>query len=170
MNPTGHVKIALTSNDLIKVDANFQVARQVVFYDVTQDGAEFLDCMQFKGGSRAKKGPGGGKGVGTGSCWMEEIDEDIDKDNPGSTASTVIAVDPLTARVNALDGCGILFTKGLSDPAAVRVYARKVFPVKMDQSREIDAVILSLQQMMKKPPLWLKKALGLHVHNPEYQV
>jgi nitrogen fixation protein NifX len=165
LNPApGHVKIALTSNDLIRVDANFQVARQVVFYDVTEDSAEFLDCAQFKGGrarNDAQKGPGGGKGKGAngGFCWMEELGEE-----------TTEGADPLAARIDALEGCGILFTRNLSDPAAVRVYARKIFPVKMETSREIDEVILSLQQMMARPPLWLKKALGLHVRNPEYQV
>jgi nitrogen fixation protein NifX len=155
---TGHVKIALTSNDLIKVDANFQVARQVLFYDVGYDHAEFIDCLQFKGG-RAARGPGGGKG-GSAGCWMEEMAAD----------EAAGGEDMLTTRVNALEGCGILFTKGLSDPAAVRIHARKIFPVKMERSLEIDAVIHSLQQMMQKPPLWLRKTLGIHVHNPEYQV
>jgi nitrogen fixation protein NifX len=154
----GHVRIALTSNDLITVDANFQVARQVVFYDVTENSAEFLDCAQFKGG-RAKKGPGGGKGANGGFCWMEELGEDGES-----------GADPLAARIDALKGCGILFTRGLSDPAAVRIHANKVFPIKMEHKREIDEVIDHLQRMMKKPPLWLKKALGIHVSNPEYQV
>jgi hypothetical protein len=48
-----------------------------------------------------------------------------------------------------LEGCGILFTKGLSDPAAVRIHANKTFPVKMEQSREIEDVIIHLQKMMK---------------------
>ncbi|MDR0701166.1 MAG: hypothetical protein LBF61_01945 [Azoarcus sp.] len=159
MPGSGHVKIALTSNDLITVDANFQAARQVVFYDVTEKSAEFLDCMQFKGGSRARKGTGGGKGANGGFCWMEELGEESED-----------GTDPLTARVKALEGCGILFTRGLSDPAAVRIHANKVFPVKMERRREIDEVILSLQGMMARPPLWLKKALGIHAHDPEYQV
>lgn len=155
----GYVKIALTSNDLITVDANFQAARQVVFYDVAEDSAEFLDCMQFKGAGRAGKGPGGGKGANGGFCWMEEMGEESE-DGP----------DPLSARVDALAGCGILFTRGLSDPAAVRIHANKVFPVKMERRREIDDVIAHLQEMMRHPPLWLKKALGIHVHNLAYQL
>jgi nitrogen fixation protein NifX len=159
MNDVGRVKIALTSNDLIKVDANFQIARQVVFYDVGQDDADFVDCVQFKGNARARKGPGGGRAANGGFCWMDEIGDEAED---GS--------DPLAARVDALDGCGILFTRGLSDPAAVRVFARKVFPVKMERVREIDEVIASLQHMMRKPPLWLRKALGTHVPHPAYQV
>ncbi|MDR2031836.1 MAG: hypothetical protein LBP86_06210 [Azoarcus sp.] len=160
MPGSGHVKIALTSNDLITVDANFQAARQVVFYGVTENSAKFLDCVQFKSSSRAGKGPGGGKAANGGFCWMEELGEESEDG----------AADPLTVRVDALEGCGILFTRGLSDPAAVRIHANKVFPIKMERHREIDEVIISLQQMMTRPPLWLKKALGIHIRNPDYQV
>ncbi len=160
MNQPGHVKIALTSNGLTKVDANFANARQVLFYDVTYDAADFIDCMQFKGGGKAEKGPGGGKGGGAG-CWMDEA----------AAEEAAGGADPLTARIDALDGCGILFTKALSDPAAVRAYAKKVFPVKMDKTMDIDEVISGLQRMMKKnPPLWLRKAMGIHVRDAAYQV
>lgn len=71
-------------------------------------------------------------------------------------------VDPLTARVEALKGCAVLFTKGIGDPAAMRVQDQKVFPVKMDSVRDIDEVILNMQRMMSNtnPPLWLRRALG----------
>lgn len=71
-------------------------------------------------------------------------------------------VDPLTARVDALKGCAVLFTKGIGDPAAVRVHAQKVFPVKMETARDIDEVIQNMQRMMgaATPPLWLRRALG----------
>ena len=157
MTLPGHVKIALTTNGLTQVDANFASARQVVFYDVGVDQAEFLDCLQFKAGG--KQGPGGGKG-GAG-CWMEEI----------AAEESASGVDPLTQRVDALIGCGILFTKALSDPAAVRVHALKVFPVKMELTRDIDEVIAQLQKMMgNHPPLWLRKAMGVHVPHADYQV
>jgi nitrogen fixation protein NifX len=158
MSQPGHVKIAVTSNGLTKVDANFSATKQIIFYDVGYDSAEFLDCVQFKGGARAGKGPGGGQG-GAG-CWMSEMEtEEAD------------GVDPLSARVDALTGCGILFTKGLSDLAAVRVHAQKVFPVKMEQARDIDEVITQLQRMMNNnPPLWLRKAIGIHAWNGEFQV
>lgn len=154
----GHVKIAITSNSLTRADVGLSAARQVLFYDVGCDSAEFLDCVQFKG--LGGKGRGGGKRGGAG-CWMDEIAED-----------EVQGEDPLTAKVNALEGCGVLFTKSLSDPAAVRVHALKVFPVKMDQSREIDEIITGLQKMMKTtpPPLWLRKAMGVHVPNSAYQI
>lgn len=154
MTQPGHVKIAITTNGLTKVDANFINTRQIVIYDIGPDSADFLDCLQFKGGK------GGGKGKAGGGCWMEEMAAD----------EAAGGEDPLGARVDAVSGCQILFTKGLSDPAAVRVFERKVFPVKMELAREIDEVISSLQSMMKAPPLWLRKAMGLHVRNAEFDL
>ncbi len=160
MKQPGHVKIAITTNGLTQVDANFIAARQLVIYDVGYDSAEFVDVIQFKGG-RSGKGPGGGQGKAGGGCWMEEM----------AAEEAEGGVDPLTARIDALEGCGILFTKALSDPAAVRAFEKKVFPVKMEQTRDIDDVIASLQKMMNNnPPLWLRKAIGIHVKDARYQV
>ena len=53
MSEIGHIRIAVTSNDLLQVDANFAQAKQIVFYDVSYDDAEFVDCVQFKGGAAA---------------------------------------------------------------------------------------------------------------------
>jgi nitrogen fixation protein NifX len=144
-----HVKIAVTTNSLTQVDANFAGAKNVVFYNVSHDSSEFLDIVQFKGGGK-KNGEGKGAGKGGGCSMMDGGEEETD------------GVDPLAARVDALKGCAVLFTKGIGDPAAVRVHAQKVFPVKMESARDIDDVILNLQRMMgaAMPPLWLRRALG----------
>lgn len=154
MNQIGHLKIAITSNDLLQVDANFATARQIVLYDVSYDEANFLDVIQFKGGGQgagAKRGPGGG-----GGCSMGD---------PTGGAPT----DQIQQRVDALEGCAVLFTLALSDFAAVKVKNAGVFPVKMQNSRPIDEVFSHLQRMMNSnPPLWLRKALGYGVRNAGY--
>lgn len=154
MNEIGHLKIAITSNDLLQVDANFATAKQIVIYDVTYDEASFLDVVQFKGGGKGdgKRGPGGG------GCSMGD---------PTGGAS----VDQIQLRVDALEGCAVLFTLALSDFAAVKVKNAGVFPVKMQHPREIDEVVEHLQRMMQNnPPLWLRKALGYGVRNPDYLI
>jgi nitrogen fixation protein NifX len=145
-----HLKIAVTTNGLTQVDANFAGAKNVVFYNVSHDSSEFLDIVQFKGGGSKKTGEGKGAGKG-GCCAMMDND-----DEPTN------GVDPLTARVEALKGCAVLFTKGIGDPAAMRVQDQKVFPVKMESVRDIEEVILNMQRMMSNtnPPLWLRRALG----------
>jgi len=142
------VKIAITTNNLTEVDAGFANAGQVVIYDVSAEQAEFLDCVQFRGGARKtasgeKKGPGGGKG-----CSMDDL-------------SGGVPVDRMAERVDAIDGCSVLFTLGLSDLHAVHVKRRGVFPVKMEKQRSVDDVLENLQAMLKTnpPPLWLRRAL-----------
>ena len=145
MPEPGHVRIAITTNDLLQVDADFVSAKQIVFYDVSSDSSEFLDSVTLaalKNGGQ-KKGPGGGTG-----CSLSENDDDATLDRIG-------------LMVEALKGSAVLFTKGLSDPQAVRVKNADVFPVKMEHNREIPDVILQMQRMLSSnPPPWLRRAMG----------
>jgi nitrogen fixation protein NifX len=144
---TPHLRIALTTNSLVNVDANFAAAKQVVFYDVDRDNSEFVDVVHFTPGG--KKGAGGGKGGADGRCVMDDMGDD---DGHGR--------DPLVERVAALKGCSVLFTLGLSDLAAVRVHNERVFPVKSATVRTIDDVIANLQRLMQgAPPLWLRRSM-----------
>ncbi len=163
MSAIGHVKIALATNSLTHVDTSFVSAKQIVFYDVTYDQREFLEMVRF-----AKPRPAGdasaappaeptaprpGKGR-NGGCCFADITEGSDR---------------LAGRVEAMQGCAILFCKELNDLAAVRLRDIGVFPVKLEQGCEIDIAIDALQKMMNaRPPLWLRKALGYGVRNPEF--
>lgn len=156
-----HLRIAVTSNSLIQLDANFAAAKQVVFYDVTRDASEFVDVVHF--GRGAKKGVGGGKGDGNGRCIMDDMEDD---DGTGR--------DPLVERVAALKNCSVLFTLGLSDLAAVRVQNLRVFPVKSEKVRSIDEVITNVQRLMSDfPPLWLRRVMrnrdGSRMHLDEQE-
>jgi len=142
-----HLRIAVTTNSLIQLDASFAAAKQVVFYDVTRDASEFVDVVHF--GKGAKKGLGGGQGAANGRCIMDDMEDD---DGTGR--------DPLVERVSALQGCSVLFTLGLSDLAAVRVHAARIFPVKSEKERSIDDVIANVQRLMNGvPPLWLRRVM-----------
>ena len=84
-----HLRIAITTNNLLAVDANFASAKQMVFYDVTREGSEFVDVVKF---SRfGKKGQGGGAGGADGRCVMDDMGDD---DGTGH--------DPLADRVELL--------------------------------------------------------------------
>jgi nitrogen fixation protein NifX len=144
-----HLRIAITTNSLISLDANFVVARQFALYDVSVNDSEFVDVVQFARGGKGKA-QGGGKASNGGRCIMDDMEND---DGTG--------YDPLLERVAALEGCGILFTLGLSDLAAVRVHDLKVFPVKSETIRPIDDVIAQVQSMMAgSQPLWMRRALS----------
>lgn len=143
-NKPGFIKIAIATNDLLQVDANFAVAKQFVFYEVSVDSSEFVDCIQFRGGAKGTtgKGPGGGMGCSMG-------------DPTGGVAS-----EHMVDRIESVKGCALLFSKGLSDLHAVSVKNLKVFPVKMEHSREIPEVVEYVQKLIARPPLWMRRALG----------
>jgi len=145
--PADTLKIAISTNDLVRVDGGFLTARQFVLYDVGRDQAVFADCVQFgPGGAEvagATRGPGGGRG-----CSM------------GDMASGTSA-ERIAQRVAALAGCGLLFTCTLNDVQAVAVHQANVFPVKLERPRAISEAIEHLQRMMRtRPPLWLRRAMG----------
>ncbi len=171
MSAIGHVKIALATNSLTHVDTSFTFARQIVFYDVSYDTREFLDMVRLASPRPPQEGsadaesdanaetskPRPGSGRNGGCCFAE--------------AGLTEGSDRLAARVDAVRGCAILFCKGLNDLAAVRLHEAGVFPLKIEQRRDIDTVIDALQRTMNThPPLWLRKALGYGVRNPEFQL
>ena len=167
MSTIGHVKIALASNSLTHVDTSFTYARQLLFYDVSYDTREFLEVARFAAprpapdasatAAPAQGAPRPGTGRNGGCCFAD--------------AGLTAGADQLSARVAAMQGCAILFCKELNDLAAVRLRDVGVFPVKLEQRRDIDAVIDALQRTMNNhPPLWLRKALGYGVRNPEFQL
>jgi hypothetical protein len=143
--PPNKLKVALTSNDLTQVDADFPTARQFVFYTVTADSADFVDCIQFKDRPRGD-GEGGGEKKGGGRCC--------------GNAPTPAVGSSIDARIEALRGTGLLFTLAMSDPQSVRVADLGVFPVKLAGARSILEVVERLQAMLRgTPPLWLQRAV-----------
>lgn len=149
-----NVKIAIATNDLLQVDANFAIARQFVIYAVDAESSEFIDCIQFRGGAgiagKSGKGPGGGVGCSMG-------------DPTGGVSS-----EHMNDRFEAVKGCALLFSKGLSDLHAVTVKNLNVFPVKMENAREIAEVLEYVQRMVNRPPIWMRRAMGVESIAAEY--
>jgi hypothetical protein len=145
---TPHLRVAMMTNSLIQVDVPFAAAKRVTIYDVTAEKIEFVDACYFGYGSK-KGAEMGKKGLGGKCCQMDEMEDD------GT------GFDPLTERVNALVGCSLLFTKGLSDLAAYRLHAHKIFPVNTEKVRDIDDVIAQVQKLlqMNTPPLWVRRSM-----------
>lgn len=149
MKRNGHIKIAIATNDLLQANGHFANAKQIVFYDVSQSSHEFLDCIQFKGGAAFAngqvRGPGGGRG-----CAMA--------DQTGG-----LSRDAMQERLESIRGCAMVFCKGLTDLHAVNAMNLGVYPVKLEYSREIPEVIAQVQRLISRPPLWLRRELGLAV-------
>lgn len=138
-----HVKVALTTNSLTEVDADFVSARQILIYDVSANGVTFLDAVQFDGRPPGTRGPGGGVGCSAG--------------DPLDGAS----VEAMEAKFASLKGCGILFTQRLNDFAAVRIHEGATYPVKMEHKRDVAQVLDQVQRLIRdSPPRWLRKRLA----------
>ncbi len=87
------------------------------------------------------------------------------------TAEPVTRVSPLitegdeedrtSARANAVAGCAIVYTVQIGGPAAAKLVARKIHPMKTGAELPIVEAVSKLQQVLKgTPPPWLRKAMA----------
>jgi len=69
--------------------------------------------------------------------------------------------DRTTARATALAGCAIVYTQQIGGPAAAKLVARRIHPLKTGTSLPVAEAVARLQQVLRgSPPPWLRKALG----------
>lgn len=124
------MKVAFATGDLHTLDAHFAGARNFAVYEVTPEGHRFLEAVRF------------------------------DEASPQDGVHAEDGHDRLTTRVDALDGCALLFVLAIGGPAAARVVARKVHPVKLPNPEPIADILARLQAMLNgTPPPWLRKAM-----------
>ena len=69
--------------------------------------------------------------------------------------------DRTAALANAVAECSIVYTVQIGGPAAAKLVARKIHPMKTGTELPIADAIAKLQQVLKgNPPPWLRKAMG----------
>ncbi len=69
--------------------------------------------------------------------------------------------DRTSARASAVAGCAIVYTVQIGGPAAAKLVARKVHPMKTGVETPIAEVVAKLQEVLRgAPPPWLRKAMG----------
>lgn len=70
--------------------------------------------------------------------------------------------DRTVARATAIAGCAIVYTQQIGGPAAAKLVARRIHPMKTLGDPAIAEVIARLQGVLRgRPPPWLRKAMGL---------
>ena len=70
--------------------------------------------------------------------------------------------DRTVARASAIAGCAIVYTMAIGGPAAAKLVARRIHPMKTGGEVPIAEVVEKLQAVLRdRPPPWLKKAMGL---------
>jgi nitrogen fixation protein NifX len=69
--------------------------------------------------------------------------------------------DRITARGNALADCAIVYTMQIGGPAAAKLVARKIHPMKTSSEVPVAEIVGRLQEVLRgNPPPWLKKAMN----------
>jgi nitrogen fixation protein NifX len=69
--------------------------------------------------------------------------------------------DRITARGNALADCAIVYTLQIGGPAAAKLVARKIHPMKTNSEVPVAEIVAKLQEVLRgNPPPWLKKAMN----------
>jgi len=124
------VKVALATQDMSAVNAHFAGARTLAIYEVSADSWTLLEAVQFEDVT-AQDGSGGGH---------EE--------------------DRVAPRLAAMEGCTLLFVRAIGGPAAARVVAARIHPVKLQSDEPVDQVLERVRTMLAgSPPPWLRKAM-----------
>lgn len=68
--------------------------------------------------------------------------------------------DKIEARAAALSECALVYVAEIGGPAAARLVAKKIHPIKSKDCEVITSVVDKLQQVLRgNPPPWLRKAM-----------
>ena len=66
----------------------------------------------------------------------------------------------IEARGAALADCALVYVAQIGGPAAARLVAKKIHPIKSKDCEPIAEVVVKLQEVLRNnPPPWLKKAM-----------
>ncbi len=125
------MKIAVATQDLKTLDAHFAGARNFAVYEVTADDYRLIEAIRFEQAS-----------------GEDGVHADANEDR-------------ITPRIDAIEGCTLLFVLAIGGPAAAQVVRRKIHPVKLQRPEPIVQVLERVQAMLKgTPPPWLRKAMA----------
>jgi len=68
--------------------------------------------------------------------------------------------DKVGPKIEAIKDCAIVYVADIGGPAAARVVANKIHPVKAKEKEFIPDILEKIRQVMKgTPPPWLRKAM-----------
>ncbi len=101
-----------------------------------------------------------------GQCQTFQIWEiGPDEAGPLTTISAISSEDDeedrIAARASALADCAIVYTMQIGGPAAAKLVAKKIHPMKTNTEVPVTEVVQKLQEVLKgNPPPWLRKAMN----------
>ncbi len=101
-----------------------------------------------------------------GQCQTFQIWEiGPDAAEPLTTISAIATAedeeDRIAARASALADCSIVYTMQIGGPAAAKLVAKKIHPMKTNTEVPVAEIVEKLQEVLKgNPPPWLRKAMN----------
>ena len=69
--------------------------------------------------------------------------------------------DRIAARAKILSDCAIVYTMQIGGPAAAKLVAQKIHPMKTNSAVSLPETLARLQEVLRgNPPPWLRKAMN----------
>jgi len=69
--------------------------------------------------------------------------------------------DRIAARAAVLEGTAIVYTMAIGGPAAAKLVARRIHPMKTQDPKPVADLVAQLQTVLRgNPPPWLRKLIG----------
>ena len=79
----------------------------------------------------------------------------------GAIATSGDEEDRIAARANAIADCAIVYTMQIGGPAAAKLIAKKIHPMKTGTEVPVAEIVGKLQEVLRgNPPPWLRKAMN----------
>jgi nitrogen fixation protein NifX len=66
-------------------------------------------------------------------------------------------LDKINLRIEAIKDCAIVYCNNIGAVSAARVIRNRIHPIKVAEPVAIITEIYRLQEVLKKPPIWIKK-------------
>ncbi|MDH4199955.1 MAG: nitrogen fixation protein NifX [Spirochaetia bacterium] len=66
-------------------------------------------------------------------------------------------LDKINSRIEAIKDCSIMYCNNIGAVSAARVIRNKIHPIKKPEPVAIATEILRLQEVLKNPPVWIRK-------------
>jgi nitrogen fixation protein NifX len=130
------MKVAFASTRGTTVDEHFGRAGAFAIYDITPEGAEFLELRRVAEG-------------------------DLDTEVVVTRGMGDLHDEAIGNKIDKLADCKIVYFTEIGGPSAAKLVRRGVMPLKADQATSIDSLTTALVETMRTNPApWMRKALA----------
>ncbi len=130
------MKVAFASTRGTTVDEHFGRAGAFAIYDITPEGAEFLELRRV-------------------------ADGDLDTEVVVTRGMGDLHDAAIATKIDKLVDCKIVYFTEVGGPSAAKLVRKGVMPLKTDQATPIDSLAEKLAETMRTNPApWMRKALA----------